>query len=659
MDLASPQYKNSIRTLWVAGGWALLFVTAVVAYWPGLSGPFMLDDHGSVAALGKHGGVVDWPSFKAFVLGGNSGPTGRPLSLATFLIDANNWPADAAPFKRTNLIIHLMTGVLLGVLIKQILCLLQFEARDARYLALASAACWVLHPFLVSTTLYVVQRMAQLATLFILAGLIVFLHGRSFLLTNQRKAYVQMSLSVSLFTLLAILSKENGVLLPVLIGVIEITVIASQRERLGAISPYWVGLFIVLPTLVIGMYLGKQFFRADFFDVVAPRDFSLYERLLTQPRILADYLQNWFIPKLYTTGVYQDHFVKSTGLLSPFTTLVAFAFHACAIGLAFFYRRKWPLFALAALFFYGGHLLESTVLNLELYFEHRNYLSACFLFVPLIVVLHQHARKRVFFGVLIGLLLLLAGFTRYSATVWESEASIVEASAHKAPTSARAQAEYANILFNANLHDEALEVIERAIENSPASDTLLLVNRLIILCNMNRLQVDELQKSVELVSTIFFDSRLLKAHNEFARVVKEGRCPTISVQSLEPMFTRMLDVPANADPTTLAYSHIKFLIGYVLIYSGEPQQALLAFEQSLQARSGASHAMAMAALMASSNYPIEALRLSDLALSFLANEEKSMLLRSRVNEADIRAFRSTVQAELESSQDSDSYDPTP
>jgi len=659
MDLGSFWKEKNNQTFWLAGGWALLFTLTVVAYWPGLNGPFILDDFASIAALGKHGGVVDWQSFKAFVLGGNSGPTGRPISLATFLIDANNWPTDAAPFKRTNLIIHLMIGGLLGILTRQILCLLQFDSRDARILALVSAACWMLHPLLVSTTLYSVQRMAQLSTLFVLAGLIVYLDGRSYLLTNKRRSYLQMSLSVPTFTLLALLSKENGILLPVLVGVIEVTVIASRRGAIGVVNPYWRGIFIGLPTLAIFAYLGKQFFRPDFFDVIAPRDFSLYERLLTQSRILVDYLQNWFMPKLYTTGIYQDHFAKSTGLLSPISTLLTFVFHVAAFGFSIVYRRRWPLISLAIMFFYGGHLLESTVLNLELYFEHRNYLSACFLFLPLIVYLNQSARKRVFISVSVGVLLLLAGFTRYSATVWESVPSIVEASARKAPTSARAQAEYSNILFNANLHEEALQVIERAIENRPESNTLLRLNRLIILCNMKRLQLDELQNAVDLESTTPFDPRLLRAYNEFARVVKEGRCPAVSIDALKPMFTNMLDVPVNADPTSLAYSHIQYLIGYVEVFSQEPHEALEAFEKSLGARAGASHAMAMAALMASSNYHEEALHLSSLALSYLADEEESMLIGTRVNKADIMEFRATVQADLEKSRGADIVDSTP
>jgi tetratricopeptide (TPR) repeat protein len=643
----------------VAIGCLLLVAAVVFAYWPGLRGPFMLDDHGSIAALGNYGGVVDWQTLKSFVLGGNAGPTGRPLSLLTFLIDATDWPADPAPFKRTNLIIHLLTGAMLGVLTKQILSLLQFSKTDAFRLALASAAVWLLHPFLVSTTLYAVQRMAQLTTLFMLAGLVLYLRVRVSQSALTKADYIKMSVLLPLFTVLALLCKENGILLPMLVGVVELTVIASQRERIAPLHRVWVALFIGFPTLVISLYLGKQFFRPDFFDIVAPRDFSLYERLLTEARVVADYLQNWFIPKLYTTGVFQDHIIKSTGVLSPPTTLLAILFHLVVIALAFVYRRKQPLFALAALFFYTGHLIESTVLNLELYFEHRNYLSASFLFLPVFAALYKHARPKLFATVAVALLLVLCGFTRYSATVWESVPSIVEASAHKAPTSARAQARYANLLFNANMHERSLQVIEEAIRNIPHNDSLLQVNRLIILCNTDSLAPEEVQKAADKLSQIPFDPRLLKAYNEFAKGLAQGRCPNIPVRSLLPMFTDMLKVPENAATDTLAHSHIKFMIGYINVYSGEPRQALRAFEESLQAQPGASHAMAMAALMASSGYSEQALYLSDVAMNFLRDEQETMMIGTRVVEADILEFQETVRRDAKALHEPDTVDVAP
>ena len=122
--------------------WLLVFAATVIAYFPGLSGPFMLDDYSSLARLGDFDGVRNWETFKAFVFGGTSGPTGRPLSLLTFLIDGTNWPTDAAPFKRTNLIIHLLNGALIGLLIAMVLQSLQYERVAARWIALVSAAIW-------------------------------------------------------------------------------------------------------------------------------------------------------------------------------------------------------------------------------------------------------------------------------------------------------------------------------------------------------------------------------------------------------------------------------------------------------------------------------------------------------------------------------------
>ena len=338
---------RSIDTKYL-GAFAILLAAVTFVYWPGLVGPFLFDDFGSISELGALGGVSDWQTFKAFIFGGFTGPTGRPVALLSFLIDGNNWPTEPLPFKRTNLVIHLLNGVLLGILTLQILKLTDVQSQHAKWLALLSAGCWLLHPFLVSTTLYVVQRMAQLATTFVFLGLITYLHGRGKLTANRVSAYVIMSLGLGVFTTLAVLSKENGALLPLLAGVLEITVLA--RAGTVSLNRYWAAIFIVVPTLFIAAYLGSRVFRDDFFELVAPRDYSIYERLLTQSRVLVDYLHHWFMPKLYTTGLFQDHFGKSSGILAPVTTLVSIIFNCLLITLAVVKRKAWPLFAMAILF---------------------------------------------------------------------------------------------------------------------------------------------------------------------------------------------------------------------------------------------------------------------------------------------------------------------
>lgn len=626
--------------------WVAVCLAAVAAYWPGLQGPFLLDDHSSIGQLGNFGSVRDWETFRAFVFGGTAGPTGRPLALLTFLIDGNTWPTDAFPFKRTNLIIHLLNGALLGVLTRQVLSLLDFDRKTAGWLALVSAAAWLLHPFLVSTTLYAVQRMAQLAMLFSVTGIIVYLYGRSFLATNATRAYLLMTVSLGFFTILAMLCKENGVLLPTLVGVVELTIIASRNTELPALDRRWASVFLVLPSVFIVSYLAYGFLSTDFLAISQSRDFSLYERVLTQARVVADYLQNWFLPKLYTTGVFQDHVIKSTGLFAPASTAAGVLFHTTLVVLAVVKRRRFPLLAFGILFFYANHLLESTTLNLEMYFEHRNYMAVAFLFLPLIVLVYDKLDRRIA-AVLAGVFILgLAGFTRFSATVWSDHEEMVAASALKAPTSARAQSQHAINLFNKGQYEQSLLVLDQAIEVVRSHSPLLVANRLIIRCNLNQLEPAEFEAAAAELVTIRYDARYLKFYSNLAQALDEERCPAVELERLRPLFANMLTNPVNDEIEPLSLSHIHYLIGFVDVKSGAGGEAAQHFHASLAAQPDAGSAMSMAALMASAGYLDEALVFSGKALEYLDVATRGVRLGIKVAEEDIHEFRSTVREEI-------------
>ena len=649
--MTTSQGDHAVGRLRLAVAWTIVLAATVAAYWSGLGGPFLFDDFGSIAALGNYGGVSDWESFQQFVFRGHAGPTGRPLALATFLIDGTNWPTDPWPFKRTNLVIHLACGTLLAILTFQVVRIVGIGRRQASWVALVSAGAWLLHPFLVSTTLYVVQRMAQLSTLFVFAGLVGYLFGRTRLATNPISAYAIMSVSLVLGTVLAVLSKENGALLPLLAGVLEITILAASTTYRGQLARSWATTFLVLPSVMIAVYLAYKAISYDFFVIRPPRDFSLYERLLTQPRILADYLYNWFIPKLYTTGVFQDHFIKSTGLLSPVTTLLTVVLHVGVIALALWRRRAWPLFALAVLFFYGGHLVESTIINLELYFEHRNYLPAAFLFLPLVTLGAEKLDARKFVVLACAVLLLLGGFTRFAATIWQDYSMIVAASARKAPTSARAQGQYAMELFNAGQREQSLAIIDKALQNGLSRRGLLLVMRLNILCAGAQLDRQDFQRTANELADSYYDPRSIDAYTKLIDAVIGGRCANVTAADLAELFMTMLAVPSNSNPASLEHSHLQYFLGYAAVFIGDRDRAMSAFLASLKARPGASHAMAMAALMATGGFADEALRLSELALAEIAAGRESTVGGNRVSAADIRHFQDVVRAERDAERD--------
>ncbi len=357
---------------------ASLFLT-LICYWPGLQGGFLFDDIPNLQDLGAYGGVVDWESLTSFVRGGWSGPTGRPLSLMSFLLDDNTWPSQAAWFKPTNLAIHLLCGLLLAWATLLVLRCYGLTERQAQWYAVFTATCWLLHPFFVSTTLYVVQRMSQLAAVFVFAGIVGYLHGRRLLATSPRAAYYWMGGSLIIGTLLAVLSKENGALLPLLVGVIEFCAPRSAQALRPARA--FTALFLWLPSLALIGYLAT---RINFAPHIWPtRGFNQWERLLSEGRIIWDYLGNLLLPRIEGQGLYRDDFPISRDLMTPQTTLPALLGLLALVTFVIVLRRRLPLLSLAVLFFLVGHLIESTVIGLELYFEHRNYLPAAFLFLPI------------------------------------------------------------------------------------------------------------------------------------------------------------------------------------------------------------------------------------------------------------------------------------
>lgn len=643
-----PARPNGIGLAhWVS--FAAVLAATVLVYFPGLTGPFVFDDFGSLARLGELNGVRDWTTFKAYVLGGKSGPTGRPLSLLSFLLDGRTWPTEAWPFKRTNLVIHLLTGVALLLTSYEIVKVCGRSQAAAARIALVVTAAWLLHPFLVSTTLYAVQRMAQLATLFSLIGLYTYLRGRRLLDTGKRKAYLLMSAGAGVFTLLAVLSKENGILLPLLIGVAELTIFAAGRGTAAAPGRIWTFAFLGLPAILVGGYLVNYVADAGFFSINIARGYSIYERLLTESRVLVDYLAHWFIPRPVTSGVFQDHVRHSTGLMNPPTTLLSMLFHVLLIGLAVKFRKSRPAAAFAVLFFYAAQLLESTVINLELYFEHRNYLAAAFLSLPLVMLADKRLPRRVFAASATLVCIVLGAFTANGAYTWRDYDSMVEAAALAEPDSARAQQQYAIQLYNAGNVDQGFEVIETAIERMPENASLRL-SRTIMLCESRSLTADEFSNMRAIVGGQPYDARLLSTYETLMTLVFNDRCPPVTALEMNELLDDMMQVDVNRNPQSLAFHQVQYLLGQVDIKLGNQELAFEHFRNSLESRPGTSRAMLMASLMANAGDYERAMRFTDMALQY-QERPSGGVSSDRVTAAEIQDFRERLRGAMDENGD--------
>ena len=347
---------------------ALVLVVGWFCYRPALHGDFDLDDAGNLGGLAR---VDSQDSFWDFVLTGEAGPLGRPIALATFAWQADEWDNGAGAFLRINVLIHLLNGIGLAWCLYELARLRSIDSGRSARVATAAAAVWLLLPILATSSLLVVQRMTTLSATFLLLGLAVYLHARRRLPGSPKAALAGMSAALVLGTLLSTLSKESGLLMPLYVLIIEWTLLRQPDGVRPAHWRLWQSVFLYAPAAALLAYLVAQAGYSD--ALVLRRGFTAWERVLTESRILWQYLFKAAIGLPSRLGVFQGTPEVARSLADP-VTLLAFLSWPALVALAIYRRRRNPLFAFAILWFVAGHLLESTVVPLELYFEHRNYL---------------------------------------------------------------------------------------------------------------------------------------------------------------------------------------------------------------------------------------------------------------------------------------------
>lgn len=621
----------------------LLLTLTLVVYWFGLKGPFLFDDFANLPALADFGGIRDFQSLRLFLLNGIAGPTGRPLSLLSFLIDDNAWPSDPWHFKYTNLMFHLLNGCLLSWLTFRIF---KFRGRSdaaAGWIAILIGAFWLLHPLNVSTVLYVVQRMAMLSTLFVLTGLLVYMHGRTLLAEARPSAYVWMTAGIGLFTVLATFSKENGAVLPVLALALEYTILSSADKRP---NKFWQSIFLWLPTGAIIVYLFWEGITGHGFG---GRSFTVSERLLTECRVLLDYLFHWFMPFACTRGLFTEDYPISTGPFSPPTTLLAVAALLVAFIGALRKRNSQPTVALAVLFFLGGHLIESTSVPLEIYFEHRNYLPAMFLFLPIAEYGVENARKVRLLPVFLGVLVLGMAFTTHRLVrIWSDEARLALYWAEQNPFSGRAQGAAASALDRLGYSQAALNILTRAIERQPA-DIHLHMHYLVQTCYSASLHPEDFERALEKFRRTKFNFRSYPLFESMMETLPNGNCTELGFEQLHALLDAFEQNPGASDSGPRRQIH--HLRGLLYARQKAGDSAFKEFRESLRLRPDISAGLLEVSILASHGLYAEALQLLDFVRT-LPNSENNLYKRwatldypaeierlQRVIEEDMRHFQ--------------------
>lgn len=461
-------------------GSALLALTLLV-YYPGLSGPFIFDDLPNILfnpALQKI--EFTYSAFKDVVLSSDSGTLKRPLSMFTFALNTASTGFDVFYYKITNLLIHTINGILISCLGYMLLRRYNrirastplFSNRQLQLYGLLAGCLWLLHPLNLTSVLYVVQRMTSLSTLFMIAGLLVYILGRERLIVGNRSGF-WLILTLPLWTAAATLSKEIGVLLPVYALLVELYFYQFRAAALFQKRFRWALATVILLPIVVGA--GLLVANIDSFLNYRYQPFTLEQRLLTEARVLWFYISLIAVPMGSRMGLFHDDFVVSTGLLDPLSTIIA------VIGIIFLFafsviaRRHIPLLSFGILWFLTGHSLESSIFPLETVHEHRNYLPQVGLIICLVYyVLFPYKTRGADAGdsiaqyALVIIFALVAAYETHNRSgYWRSDLSLAAQETRAHPESVRANTYLAITLHEQRQYRTARHYFTKAVDLDP------------------------------------------------------------------------------------------------------------------------------------------------------------------------------------------------
>lgn len=472
-------YRNHGRILHLA----LIALAGMVVYSNTFHVQFVLDDYAGISFHGPR-------DYLETLLHGSP----RRVADLTIAINYRLHGMQVAGYHLVNLAIHLSASITLYFLINSALAALRqssphHDSADAetdfvdRFIPLAVALLFTLHPVQTQAVTYIIQRYTSLATLFYLLAALLFIRAR---LAHERSGSCTQTLLLGGGTLvaglLALGSKQIAATLPLMLIALEIFLfrgrLISRRFFMGCAA-----LFIIASGILLLAWHERSFdaIIAALHEVTAEdRYIGRTTYFLTQTRVVATYLRLLCLP--IGQSLFYDYPVYKTLLSLP--VIASLALHISLITAAGFLLRRsgrnlgtdshrqaelQRLAALGIAWFYVAMIVESSIFPItDRIFEHRIYLpsSGFFLTVAAGTAYAVHSRRAAW-ALLTAACLALGGLTVARNQIWSDSLLLWQDTARKAPNKDLALANLAGEYMKLNMPEKALPLFVRSLELNP------------------------------------------------------------------------------------------------------------------------------------------------------------------------------------------------
>ncbi|MCX8109256.1 MAG: glycosyltransferase family 39 protein, partial [Verrucomicrobiae bacterium] len=401
----------------------IFFVTAGI-YSRSLHAPFVFDDSTHIE---RNPAIriekVDLGSLACAAFG--SPDRNRPVTNLSFALNYRVGGYNVRGYHVTNMVIHALSGVLAFVFVRASFArlavlsdvLLRTDARRIFELSIFSALIFVVHPVQTEAVTYVVQRATALSAMFSFLALLAYVQARS---TTKVWLRWLLGCGAGLAWLLGLGSKETAAVLPLVTLLYDWYFFADLRRNWLRKGFGLLALYILFSAVIAYVYFHGR--PVEWFaERYSRASFSMWQRLLTETRVVVFYLSLLFFP--HPSRINLIHrFPTSVSMFDPPSTFLSFATIVGLVGLGVLCagKERWVSFCI---FWYLIWLaLESSVLPLWIIFEHRLYLSALSFAALVPYLFHRWLRRpRWLLPVLLSTgVLLMSGASYVRNGVWTS-----------------------------------------------------------------------------------------------------------------------------------------------------------------------------------------------------------------------------------------------
>ncbi len=220
-------------------------------------------------------------------------------------------------------------------------------------------------------------------------------------------------------------------------------------------------------TVVIALvYIGSEPFARILIGYNS-REFTLEQRVLTQFRVVLFYISLLVWP--HPSRLSLDHdFGLSYSLIDPMTTMVSMSIILALLLLAILIAKREPLISFCIFWFFGNLIIESSIIGLELIFEHRIYLPSMMAILLPVILIFKYAKsawQAVVVLCVTGAILSLWTYQRN--LIWSNEISLYRDCVAKAPGKARPYNNFGAALMKSGHPEQALEQFQTALKIKP------------------------------------------------------------------------------------------------------------------------------------------------------------------------------------------------